>query len=61
MSLPVPPIEEQHQIVEKLRSDTAAMERTQELAERSIALLHERRSALIAAAVTGQIDVREAA
>lgn len=61
MSLPVPPIEEQHQIVEQLRSATAAMERTQELAERSIALLHERRSALIAAAVTGQIDVREAA
>jgi type I restriction enzyme S subunit len=61
MSLPVPPVEEQHQIVEKLRSATAAMDRTQELAERSIALLHERRSALIAAAVTGQIDVREAA
>ena len=61
MFLPVPPIEEQHQIVERLRSTTAAMERAQELAKRSIALLHERRSALIAAAVTGQIDVREAA
>ena len=53
-----PPIDEQVQIANYLsdldmRSRTLALE-----AERTVALLKERRSALISAAVTGQIDVR---
>jgi type I restriction enzyme S subunit len=53
-----PPIDEQVQIASylsdlDLRSRTLALE-----AERTVTLLKERRSALISAAVTGQIDVR---
>ena len=41
--------------------EAARIESLQEKTERSIELLKERRSALITAAVTGQIDLREAA
>ena len=58
--LPVPPVDEQLPIVRLLDSETAKLDVLQAEAERAIALLKERRSALIAAAVTGQIDVRGA-
>lgn len=58
MHLPVLPIEEQAHIAEFLSSETAKLEKLTVEAERAISLLNERRSALIAAAVTGQIDVR---
>lgn len=58
---PYPPIEEQRQILEHLNVERAKIDKLSTATERSIALLKERRSALIAAAVTGQIDIPEAA
>jgi type I restriction enzyme S subunit len=54
----VPPNEEQKEIAERIRRDSAYYEETIATAQRCSALLQERRSALISAAVTGQIDVR---
>lgn len=59
--LPVPPQEEQHAIVDHITRETAKLDAVRAATERTIALLKERRSALIAAAVTGQLDVRAAA
>ena len=61
MEIPLPPVSEQKAIVANLRQDTARLDRLVEANERTIALLKERRAALIAAAVTGQIDVERAA
>ena len=58
---PVPPLDEQQQIVEHISAETAKIDRLRAATEHSITLLKERRSALIAAAVTGQIDIPEAA
>jgi len=55
--LPVPPMAEQEAIAEHIARQTDKLERVRVAMERTIALLKERRSALIAAAVTGQIDV----
>lgn len=55
---PVPPVEEQRGIVRFLETRIQEMERLNESAKKSIELLMERRSALISAAVTGKIDVR---
>ena len=54
----VPPTNEQDEIVALLDSETEAIEALFQRVERSLALLTERRAALITAAVTGQIDVR---
>ena len=59
--IPVPPIEEQHQIVAYLDEQTAKIDTLIDETERFIDLSRERRSALITAAVTGQIDAREVA
>ena len=58
MEVPLPPPSEQKAIVASLRERTSRLDRLVEATDRTIALLKERRSALIAAAVTGQIDVR---
>jgi len=58
MSLPIPPTGEQVDIVRFLNSETAKLDTLKTEAERAIELLKERRSALIAAAVTGKVDVR---
>lgn len=58
---PVPPMEEQREIVRYIATETAKIDRLRAATERSIALLKERRGALIAAAVTGEIDIPEAA
>lgn len=55
---PVPPLSEQSMIVDFLDAETAKLDNLRAEAERAIDLLKERRSALIAAAVTGKIDVR---
>lgn len=52
------PAEEVRDIVETLKSRLHPLRAVIEAAERSLVLLQERRSALISAAVTGQIDVR---
>ena len=56
--LAVPPLNEQQQIEDFLYDFAGSSVELREAAESSISLLQERRSALISAAVTGQIDVR---
>ena len=58
--LPVPPIEEQRAIVAYIIKETTKLDALRSANERTIALLKERRAALIAAAVTGRINVVEA-
>jgi len=58
---PVPPIHEQRAIVAHIAAWTAKLDALRAATERTIALLKERRSALIAAAVTGQLQLREVA
>jgi type I restriction enzyme S subunit len=53
--LPVPPLAEQRAIVAHIATATAKLDGLRAAAERTIALLKERRAALIAAAVTGKI------
>ena len=55
----MPPIEEQRAIVAQLDIETAKFDTLTAEAQRAIDLLQERRTALISAAVTGQIDVRQ--
>lgn len=57
----VPPIDEQRRIAFHLDEQTAKTDTLIAETERFIELARERRSALITAAVTGQIDVREVA
>ena len=56
--LPVPPIDEQHAIATSVARETGKLEKLRAVTGRTIALLRERRAALIAAAVTGRIDIR---
>jgi len=56
---PKPPYAEQVAIAAFLDTETTRLDALRAEAERAIALLKERRAALIAAAVTGQIDVRQ--
>lgn len=53
-----PPLSEQIQIVEFLLTETSRIDALAAEAEAIIALLQERRTAIISAAVTGKIDVR---
>jgi type I restriction enzyme S subunit len=55
---PLPPIDEQEAIVEYVSGRIAAFDLLSAKARHAITLLQERRSALISAAVMGQIDVR---
>ncbi|GHD40902.1 restriction endonuclease subunit S [Streptomyces galbus] len=61
LRVPVPALEEQRGLVAEISEATAKIDTLIAEAERFIELSRERRSALITAAVTGQIDVREAA
>ena len=54
----VPPVDEQLAIVDHVHISIGRLSEIHEVAISQIALLQERRSALISAAVTGQIDVR---
>lgn len=56
--IPVPPAYEQKQIAHHLSHSLSQMEPLAQEADRLIARLQERRAALISAAVTGKIDVR---
>ncbi len=56
----LPPREEQAEIDRFVALHDGHLGQLVRLSERSIELLKERRSALITAAVTGQIDLREA-
>lgn len=61
LRLCLPPLAEQRQILEHIALSTKRFDAIMAATERSLVLLSERRSALITAAVTGQIDLREVA
>ena len=56
--MPLPPIDEQDEIVGHITDEIAKLDALRSATERTIALLKERRAALIAAAVTGKLDVQ---
>lgn len=59
--IPLPCLDEQQKISEFIATNSSRIDRLIAQSNHSITLLKERRSALITAAVTGQIDLREAA
>lgn len=61
MALALPPVDEQTQIVSVVREELLQLDGAITDAREAIALSRERRAALISAAVTGKIDVRERA
>ena len=61
VSLPVPPLSEQREIVFDIANEARKLDELYAATERTTVLLKERRTALIAAAVTGQIGIGEAA
>jgi type I restriction enzyme S subunit len=61
MRIALPPISEQEGVVRLLVTNNERVDELINKTERSIELLKERRSALITAAVTGQIDLRKSA
>ncbi|MFC6771197.1 restriction endonuclease subunit S [Halorubrum pallidum] len=54
---PLPPIEEQREIVEHIETETEQLWELIDRVDEAIDLLEEKRQALITAAVTGQIDI----
>ena len=61
MPVPVPDRHRQRAIADYLDRETARLDELAAKTRRTIALLKERRAALIAAAITGRIDVKSAA
>lgn len=61
LGIPVPPLTEQKAIAAYLTAELAKFDTLTAEAQHAIDLLQERRTALISAAVTGQIDVRQPA
>ena len=59
LPIPVPPVDEQRAIVAHIAAETAKLDALRAATERTIALLKERRAALIAAAVTGRMTMHE--
>lgn len=57
VQMPVPPISEQKEIVEHVKSQTEKIDRLSELAKSTIEHLHERRTSLISAVVSGQLQI----
>lgn len=55
--LVLPPLDEQAAIVRETRARLNRLDQVREAARRTVALLQERRKAIIAAAVTGQLDL----
>ena len=58
LRMPLPSLEEQVKIMGHLESVVSGIDSLLDLSNKQVLLLQERRSALISAAVTGQIDVR---
>ena len=59
LKISCPPIPEQKLIVSHIEAETTIINKTIATIEKEIALVQEYRTALIAEAVTGKIDVRE--
>lgn len=57
VQLPIPPLAEQHEIVNHIKAETEKIDVLQKQVSSTIELLQERRTALISAAVTGQLEV----
>lgn len=57
--LPVPPMEEQHEIVAAIEEETGNYDILEQRIEQSIEKLREYRLVLISSAVTGQVDLRQ--
>ena len=55
--VPIPPLTEQRAIVAHIQTETAKIDALKTTTERSLALLRERRAALIAEAVTGKLSL----
>ena len=58
--VPIPPLSERAEIAAFLNDEIAKLDTLTDETQRAIDLLQERRTALISAAVTGKIDVRQA-
>lgn len=56
LRIPIPPRAEQDAIVARIREDNSRIDALVDLGRQHVALLEERKQALIAAAVTGQLD-----
>jgi type I restriction enzyme S subunit len=61
IELPLPPLTDQQRLLRQLDQASDAITRRVSLIQQSIALLQERRQALITAAVTGQFNIPQAA
>ena len=59
LAVTAPPLNEQDEILLAQQTRTVRLEKQAESVTNAIAHLHEYRTALITAAVTGQIDVRD--
>ncbi len=59
ISVPVPPIQEVESVIESIKNSREQFNALIEKAKNGIELLQERRTAIISAAVTGKIDVRD--
>jgi type I restriction enzyme S subunit len=59
ISITIPPLSEQHDIVDRIREATSQIGALQTKNKQSITLLREYRSSLIHHAVTGKIDLRD--
>ena len=57
--IPLPPVDEQMAIDKHLKIEIGGIDKLLSESQNAITLLQERRSALISAAVTGKIDVRQ--
>ena len=60
LRIPVPPLTEQHVIVDEIRSRLGHLDQVHDALDAQALLVRERRQALITAAVNGQIDVSTA-
>jgi type I restriction enzyme, S subunit len=61
IKIPVPPVEEQDRLVFAAYAEHRPLDQSAKRIEEQISLLHERRQALITAAVTGQLPIASAA
>ena len=59
LQIPLPPVEEQLQIVDFVSDESSRLKSASSKESRAVELLREYRAALISAAVTGKIDVRD--
>lgn len=61
IEIPLPPLNEQDEIIARIQAQTERIDELAAEAKRLIELARERRAALVTAAVTGQIDVQSVA